>query len=69
MTGVLQTFLDMDPNQQCLFQVGRRFGIFRHLIDMNSPRRLDRVEEICKKNGITPENADLVIDELMKRFI
>lgn len=69
MTGVLQTFLDMDPNQQCLFQVGRRFGIFRQLSDMNSPRRLDRVEEICKKNGITPENADLVIDELMKRFI
>ncbi len=69
MTGVLQTFLDMDPYQQCLFQVGRRFGIFRHLSDMNSPRRLDRVEEICKKNGITPENADLVIDELMKRFI
>jgi hypothetical protein len=69
MTGVLKTFLEMDPNQQCLFQVGRRFGIFRHLSDMNSPRRRDRVEEICKKNAITPENVDIVIDELMKRFI
>ena len=69
MTGVLRTFLEMEPSQQCLFQVGRRLGIFRYLKDMESSRRMARVEQACRENGITPENADLVIDELMKRFI
>jgi hypothetical protein len=69
MIGVLRTFLEMDPNQQCLFQVGRRFGVFRHLSDMDSSRRLNRVEQVCKENAITPENVDSVIDELMKRYI
>jgi hypothetical protein len=69
MTGVLRTFLAMEPNRQCLFQVGKRLGIFRHLTDMDSPRRLARVEQVCKENAITPENVDSIIDELMKRFI
>ena len=69
MTGVLKTFLSMEPNQQCLFQVGRRLGVFRYLSDMESPRRLARVEQTCKENAITPENVDNIIDELMKRFI
>jgi hypothetical protein len=69
MTGVLRTFLSMEPNQQCLYQVGKRLGIFRRLSDMDSSHKLARVEQACKKNAITPENVDTVIDEMMKRFI
>ena len=69
MTGVLRTFLGMEPNQQVLFQVGRRLGLFRRLSDMDSSRRLARVEQVCKENSITPENVDSIIDEMMKRFI
>jgi hypothetical protein len=69
MTGVLRTFLALEPKKQCLYQVGRRLGVFQRLSDMNSPRRLARVEQVCKENAITPENVDNVIDELMKRFI
>jgi hypothetical protein len=69
MTNVLRTFLSMEPKQQVLFQVGRRLGIFRFLNDMDSSRRLARVEQVCKENAITPKNVDSVIDEMMKRFI
>jgi hypothetical protein len=30
---------------------------------------MKKVEKICQKNGITPENVSDVVDELMKRFI
>jgi hypothetical protein len=36
---------------------------------MESPHRLNKAEKTCKELGITPENVDEVIDELMKRFI
>jgi hypothetical protein len=59
----------MEPERQCLYQVGRRLGFFSSLIDMESPHRLAKAEKTCKQLGITPDNADEVIDELMKRFI
>ena len=69
MTNVLKNFLGLSPKRQCHFQVGRRLGIFRSLSDMESPRRLARVEKTCEEHGITPDNVDEFIDELMKRFI
>jgi hypothetical protein len=69
MLAVLQSFLDMTPEDRVLYQVGRRLGIFTRLSDMESPRRRERAEKTCREFGITPENADAAIDELMKRFI
>jgi hypothetical protein len=69
MIGVLRTFLDMSPEDQTLYQVGRRLGIFAGLDDMQQPRRVTRVEKTCRELGITPQNVDEIIDELMKRFI
>jgi len=69
MTGILKTFLAMAPQDQCYYQVGRRLGIFHALADMNSPQRMRKVEKFCKENDITPDNADRIIAELMKRFI
>jgi hypothetical protein len=69
MTGIVRRFLDMPPDRQCVYQVGRRLGFFSRLSDMENPRRLERAENACKQFGITSENVDEVIDELMKRFI
>lgn len=69
MMEILRSFLAMDPEHQCLYQVGRRVGIFSRLSDMESPHRLSKAEKICEENGITPENVDKIVDELMKRFI
>jgi len=67
--NILNTFLNMEPERRYLYQVGRRLGIFSRISDMDSPRRLQRVEETCRQLGITPENVDAVTDELMRRFV
>jgi Radical SAM superfamily len=69
MLDIVSRFLTMPPDRQCLYQVGRRLGFFSRLGDMENPRRLERAERACKDFGITPENVDEVVDELMKRFI
>ena len=69
MLDILRGFLAMTPDRQCIYQVGRRLGFFSGLHDMKNPRRLERAEKACKDFGITPENVDGMVDELMRRFI
>jgi hypothetical protein len=69
MTGTLKTFLAMPPEQQCIYQVGRRMGIMSALSDMNSPHRYLKAKKTCLEFGITPENVDQFITERMKRFV
>jgi hypothetical protein len=64
LMDVLQGFIDMPPAHQALFQVGKRFGYFWRLSDMQIPGRLAQVEEICRRLGITPENIDDKIIEM-----
>ena len=67
--AVLDRFLSLSDQDQCRFQVGRRLGIFTRLIDMNSPKRRAKVDAFCAQHGITPDNVDGMIDEMMTRFI
>jgi hypothetical protein len=69
MLDIIRTFLAMEPHRQCVYQVGRRLGFFSRISDMDSPHRLKKAEKACGRFGITVENVDEVIDELMKRFI
>ena len=69
MLSVLRSFLDMAPEQQVLYQVGRRLGIFSRLSEMEYPALAERAESACRQLGITVENADDMIDEFMRRFI
>lgn len=69
MTGILKSFLDMAPQQQCIYLVGRRMGLFNGLSDMNIPDRLAAAESVCRRYGVTIENVDSLIDEQTKRFI
>lgn len=69
MTDILTTFITMAPEQRCLYQVGRRIGVFSGPDDMNIPARMARAQEVSRQFGVTPENVDNIIDELMKRFI
>jgi hypothetical protein len=69
MLEIIRTFLAMEPERQCVYQVGRRLGFFSRISDMDSPHRLKKAEKACRQFGVTAENVDEVIDELMKRFI
>ena len=69
MLQPLRTFLNMPKHQRMLYQVGRRLGLFSQLADLEDGGRVRQVEETCQQYGISPENADEVIDSLMRRFI
>jgi radical SAM superfamily enzyme YgiQ (UPF0313 family) len=69
MTALLQSFLEMEPRQRCLFQVGRRMGVFTSLSDMNIPGKLAIAEAACQQYGVTPDNVDELMEEAMKRFV
>ena len=70
MTGIIREFLAMSPEDQMLYQVGRRLGLFSRLADMSTSSELRaRAESTCRHYGIHPGNVDRTIDELMKRFI
>jgi hypothetical protein len=69
MIRVVQDFLDLDPETQCLFQVGRRTGQMSCLSDLKSPDRVARVAATCREHGVTPQNVDRLTEELMRRFI
>jgi hypothetical protein len=67
--SVLKTFLDMPPQNQITYQIGRRLGIFSRLSDMSNSKRLENAEKACATLGITPDNVDKIVDELMQRFV
>ncbi len=69
MMEVVQAFLDLDPERQYLYRVGRRTGVMAGLRDLESPARLAHVQAVCAQHGITPDNVDHLTDDLMRRFI
>ncbi len=69
MAGVIRQFLEMPPETQCIYQIGRRLGILSALDDMQCPHLYREAEKACNQLGATPETVDKIIDHLMKRFI
>jgi radical SAM superfamily enzyme YgiQ (UPF0313 family) len=69
LVGIIDSFFDLSEELRVLYQVGRRMGFFRGPGDMAESSHLDQVRQACKHYGVTPENVDIVIDELMKRFV
>lgn len=69
LLGLLDRFLALSPEEQALFQIGRRTGVFSRLRDLERGERRAYAAETCRRYGITPENVDAVTDELMMRFI
>ena len=69
MLGTLDQFLSMPAESRCTYQVGRRLGLFSRLSDMADTTRLHQAEHARREFGVTPDNVDDMIDELMKRYI
>ncbi len=69
LIGIMDSFLDMESEQQVQYQIGRRMGLFRGPGDMDDLELLSQVQQTCQANGITPDNVDAVIDDMMKRFV
>jgi len=80
MTSVIKQFLSMELEEQMLYQIGRRSGIFSRLDDLYSGifSRLDdlydpELRTYAQRNfsdlQVTPQNVDRIVAETMKRFI
>ncbi|MCP4021023.1 MAG: radical SAM protein [Desulfobacteraceae bacterium] len=69
MINVIDRFFALPVEKRILYQVGRRMGFFKGPEDLNFSPQIERVEEALKLYGVTPENVDSVIDELMRRFV
>ncbi len=69
MIAIADKYLSLAPHEQMLYQVGRRTGVFRNLAELNDVGKRQMAESSCERFGITPNNVDEAIEELMKRFI
>jgi len=69
MVAVIRRFLAMDPEEQVLYQIGRRTGLFRRLDDCRDPGLRRQAQRFVEQWMVTPENVDAICDELIKRFI
>jgi len=69
MMAVIRDFLAMDPEQQVIYRIGRRTGVFRRLADCRDPRLRRQALSYVEQWMVTPENVDRICDQLMQRFI
>jgi len=69
MLAVIDSFLNLDPEEQALYQIGRRTGVFRRLSDLRHPGLRSQALHFMEQWMVTPENVDQVCDQLMQRFI
>lgn len=69
MLAVIHRFLHLAPEEQVLFQVGRRTGLFRSLDDLHNPALRGRAERMVDQWHVTPANVDALCAQLVQRFI
>jgi len=67
LMATLQHFIDLPPQERTIFQVGKRTGHFVRMSDMDKPGRRKQVEEICSQSGITSENVDEQLHEMIQQ--
>jgi hypothetical protein len=69
LSGIVRVFLELDPETQALYRLGRRMGILSGLRDLQDPGKIRQVEDICRRSNLWPDEVEAVTDELMRRFI
>jgi len=69
MTSPLRVFLSLREDEQIVYRIGRRAGIFRGLSDLGDPHKRDRAQRLVREFNVTALNVDEVTDEMVKRFI
>jgi len=69
LTDVIKQFLALDGQEQRLFQIGRRTGVFSRLDDLENPRLRSHAERTYEKLKINPQNIDTIVAQIIKTFI
>ena len=66
LVAVPGRFLELEPEQRMLFQVGKRTGHLQRLDDLDLPERVGPVREICRQAGISAANVDERMHEMVQ---
>ncbi len=69
MTAPIRKFLAMPAEEQLLYRVGRRTGIFSRLEDLYDPELVGHAEKARTTYRVNLDNVDAFTVEMMKRFI
>jgi hypothetical protein len=69
LMGIIRSFLELDPELQYIYRVGRRTGVLWGLGDLADAGKIARVEAICREYHLRPDDVDGITDDLMRRFI
>lgn len=69
MTAPLRAFLAMPPEEQLIYMVGRRTGIFSKLEDLHDSELRNHAEKARTAHRVTLDNVDDFTLEMMKQFI
>ncbi len=69
MMASIHSFLLMNADEQMIYRIGRRTGIFSKLDDMKNPELLKHAEDTKNRYKISTDNLEEFTDEMMKRFI
>ncbi len=66
---VLNRFIHMPPDKRVLFQVGKRLQVFSVMDDLQDNKRIEMAKQTCSQYGITPDNADDIIAEIIQSYM
>ena len=69
LINIIDQFFDLSREDRMIYQVGRRMGFFRGPEDLAASPHLEQVRNACINFGVTHDNVDEIIDQLMKRFV
>ena len=69
ITAPIRTFLAMHPEEQMLYIVGRRTGIFTGIADLNNKVLREHAEKSLIAHQVTLQNVETWASEMAQRFI
>ena len=69
MIGLVERFLALRPEEQRLYRIGRRRGVFAGLGDMDVPFLRAQAERDCERLGVTADNVDALVEAMTRRFV
>ncbi len=69
MTTLIKQYLNMAAQDQMMYRIGRRTGIFSKLKDLEDPRLLARARKAKERYGVSLDNLDEFTDTMIKQFI
>ena len=69
MISTVRRFLQLSPEQQMIFSIGRRTHRISKLTDLDDPIKVRHAKQMCAELEATIENVDEIVDAIIKRFI